>query len=89
MRALLAAEPILADQQIDVDVKEGVIVLRGKVAREEQKEMAAEAATRAGGDVPIKNKITVQRKEEAAGLGGPLFAPARLCSVCPSGVDHA
>ncbi len=83
-RALIAAEPILFDQPVDVEVKEGAIVLSGKVAREEQKEKAAEAAARAGGDVPIKNKITVQRNEEAAGLGRLLFVAARLCSVCPS-----
>lgn len=88
VRALIVAEPILSDQPIDVEVKEGAIVLSGRVAREEQKEKAAEAAARAGGDVPIKNKITVQRKEEAAGLGRPLFASARLCSVCPPGMDH-
>jgi len=84
VRALLAAEPTLSDQPLEVEVKEGAIVLRGKVTREEQKERAAEVAARAGGDVPIQNKITVQRTQPAAGPGRPVFAAARLCSFCPA-----
>ncbi|MDC4224113.1 MAG: BON domain-containing protein [Candidatus Manganitrophus sp.] len=81
VRALIAAEPTLSDQPIDIEVKEGTLVLRGKVAREKQKEKATEVAARAGGDVPIQNKITVQRTEPAAGHRRSVFAAARFYPV--------
>lgn len=60
IRAFIAAEPMLDEEAIRVEVEEGKIVLKGKVAREEQKEKAAEVAVRAGGDLPIENEIVVQ-----------------------------
>lgn len=60
IRAYIVAEPMLDEEAIKVEVGEGKIVLKGKVAREAQKEKAAEAAVRAGGDLPIENEIVVQ-----------------------------
>lgn len=60
IRAYIAAEPMLDEEAIRVEVGEGKIVLKGKVAREAQKEKAAEVAVRAGGDLPIENEIVVQ-----------------------------
>lgn len=60
IRAFIAAEPMLDEEAIRVEVEEGKIVLKGKVAREAQKEKATEVAVRAGGDLPIKNEIVVQ-----------------------------
>lgn len=60
IRAFIAAEPMLDQERIRVEIDEGKIILKGKVEREEQKEKATEVAVRAGGDLPIKNEIVVQ-----------------------------
>ncbi|NKE71232.1 BON domain-containing protein [Nitrospiraceae bacterium HYJII51-Mn-bac16s-1-B09] len=60
IRAYIVAEPMLDKEAIRVEVEEGKVVLKGKVAREAQKEKAAEVAVRAGGDLPIENEIVVQ-----------------------------
>lgn len=60
IRAFIAAEPMLDQERVRVEIDEGKIILKGKVEREEQKEKATEVAVRAGGDLPIKNEIVVQ-----------------------------
>ncbi|MCG3113145.1 MAG: BON domain-containing protein [Candidatus Manganitrophus sp. SB1] len=60
IRAFIAAEPMLDQERVRVEIDEGKIVLKGKVEREEQKEKATEVAVRAGGDLPIENEIVVQ-----------------------------
>jgi osmotically-inducible protein OsmY len=60
IRAFIAAEPMLDQERVRVEIDEGKIILTGKVKREEQKEKAAEVAVRAGGDLPIENEIVVQ-----------------------------
>lgn len=60
IRAFIAAELMLDQERVRVEIDEGKIILKGKVKREEQKEKAAEVAVRAGGDLPIENEIVVQ-----------------------------
>ncbi|MDC4204352.1 MAG: lmo0937 family membrane protein [Candidatus Manganitrophus sp.] len=60
IQAFIAAEPMLDQERVRVEIDEGKIILKGKVEREEQKEKATEVAVRAGGDLPIENEIVVQ-----------------------------
>ncbi|WDT76384.1 MAG: BON domain-containing protein [Candidatus Manganitrophus sp.] len=61
IHAYIAAEPMLNEEAIQVEIDEGKIILKGKVKREEQKEKATETAVRAGGDLPIANEIVIKR----------------------------
>lgn len=63
--AFIAVEPMLNEERVRVKVDEGKIVLKGKVERKEQKEKATEIAIRAGGDLPIKMKLSFRGKKKA------------------------
>lgn len=60
VRALLAAEPMLQNEPIEVAVEGGGILLTGRVHRRNQKEKATEIAIRAGGSAPVKNELIVE-----------------------------
>lgn len=60
VRQKLANNAIVKGGAIDVDVKNGAVTLRGKVAREEQKTKAAKVAKKVKGVTSVANDLVVE-----------------------------
>jgi hyperosmotically inducible protein len=61
IKASLAADPVVAAHQINVDVRQGVVLLSGFVDTAEQKSRAQELAGKEGGVQKVDNQIQVKK----------------------------
>lgn len=68
-KGTLAAVDDLRDSTINVDVNDGVIVLRGNVANAQQKAAAVKAANGIDGKKSVKDELQI-RADGAGGTGG-------------------
>lgn len=59
IRARLAADQVVKGGAIDVDVKDGVVTLKGKVEDEKQKSKAEKIAKKVNGVKSVDNQITI------------------------------
>jgi osmotically-inducible protein OsmY len=50
---------------IDVDSRDGVVTLSGKVDSEQEKELATQIAANTNGTVSVNDRLTVDSAEEA------------------------
>ena len=60
VRQKLANNSIVKGGAIDVDVKNGAVTLRGKVARDQQKKKAAKVAKKVKGVTSVTNDLVVE-----------------------------
>jgi osmotically-inducible protein OsmY len=61
VRQRLAADALVKGGAIDVDVKGGVVTLKGKVAEAKQKEKAERIAKKVGGVKSVVNEIKIEK----------------------------
>jgi osmotically-inducible protein OsmY len=61
IRQKLAADDVVKGGAIDVEVKDGVCTLKGKVGEEKQKDRAERIAKRVGGVKTVVNQIQIAR----------------------------
>jgi osmotically-inducible protein OsmY len=61
VRQRLAADSLVKGGAIDVDVKGGVVTLKGKVAEAKQKEKAERIAKKVGGVKSVVNEIKIEK----------------------------
>ena len=59
VRSKLAADPVVKGGAIDVDVKDGVVTLKGKVAEPKQKSKAESVAKKVKGVKSVINNIQI------------------------------
>lgn len=62
VRRRLASDPVVKGGALEVDVKEGVVTLRGPVELEKQKVKAEKLAKKVSGVKSVVNQLTVRRK---------------------------
>lgn len=62
VRRKLASDQVVKGGALQVDVKDGVVTLRGKVELEKQKERAAKLAKKVKGVKDVDNQLTVVGK---------------------------
>ena len=62
IKASFAADPVVAAHQINVDVRQGIVLLSGFVDTAEQKSKAQELARKEGGVQKVDNQIEVKRR---------------------------
>lgn len=60
VRRKLASDPMVKGGQIQVDVKQGVVTLRGPIATAKQKERAEKVARKVKGVKQVVNELRVQ-----------------------------
>lgn len=60
VRRKLASDPMVKGGQIQVDVKQGVVTLRGPIASEKQKERAEKLTRKVKGVKQVVNELRVQ-----------------------------
>lgn len=77
VRSVLALHPNVNGSETEVDIKEGVITLRGEAASEAQKELTAEYAEDVKGVLRVTNVMTV------------IKAPGKTARPAPEAVDDA
>ncbi len=61
VRRRLASDPVVKGGALDVDVKQGVVTLRGKVELEKQKARAEKLARKVRGVRKVVNELVVAR----------------------------
>jgi osmotically-inducible protein OsmY len=59
VRLRLAADPVVKGGALEVDCKDGVVMLRGRVASEQARERAARLAKRVRGVKAVDSNITL------------------------------
>ncbi|HWQ54460.1 MAG TPA: BON domain-containing protein [Bryobacteraceae bacterium] len=62
VRRKLASDPVVKGGALEVDVKQGIVTLRGKVELEKQKERATKLAKKVKGVKDVDNQIAVVGK---------------------------
>jgi osmotically-inducible protein OsmY len=62
VRRKLASDQIVKGGGLEVDVKQGVVTLRGTVEEQKQKERAAKLAKKVAGVKSVDNQLTVVQK---------------------------
>jgi osmotically-inducible protein OsmY len=63
IRQKLAADPVVKGGAIDVDAKDGVVVLKGRVEEEKQKAKAEKIAKNVKGVKSVTNELQIGRPE--------------------------
>ncbi|MFB3825727.1 MAG: BON domain-containing protein [Bryobacteraceae bacterium] len=61
VRRKLASDPVVKGGALEVDVKQGVVLMRGKVETQKQKERAAKLARKVKGVKGVTNELVVGR----------------------------
>lgn len=61
IRSKLAADQVVKGGNLEVDVKDGNVVIRGKVEEEKQKDKAEKIAKRVSGVKSVKNEIVIAK----------------------------
>ena len=61
VRQRLAADALVKGGNIEVDVKDGIVTLKGKVQEAKQKDKAERLAKKIGGVKSVVNNITVEK----------------------------
>jgi osmotically-inducible protein OsmY len=61
IRSKLAADQVVKGGAIEVEVHDGVVVLKGKVEEERQKDKAEKVAKKVNGVKSVKNEIVLSR----------------------------
>jgi len=61
VRQRLAADALVKGGNIEVDVKDGIVTLKGKVQETKQKDKAERLAKKIGGVKSVVNNITVEK----------------------------
>jgi osmotically-inducible protein OsmY len=61
VRQKLAADSLVKGGAIEVDVKDGVVTLKGKVAESKQKDKAERIAKKVGGVKSVVNEIKIEK----------------------------
>ena len=62
VRRRLASDPVVKGGHLDVDVKDGIVTLRGSVDLEKQKTQAEKAAKKVKGVKKVVNELQVTRR---------------------------
>jgi hyperosmotically inducible protein len=61
VRQRLAADALVKGGDLDVDVKDGVVTISGKVHEQKQKDKAERLAKKVNGVKSVVNKITIEK----------------------------
>lgn len=68
----LRGNGLLANQEVDCDHSEGVVVLRGRVHSFHEKQMAQELARKVDGVKMVVNRLVVDRSKFASDVSGEI-----------------
>jgi len=75
VRTALESESSLDARRIDVENRDGVVALHGRVESEEQKEKAGRIVGSVGGVKTVDNRLTVDDAASTGGTGGTAQLP--------------